>query len=97
MKSLLAAAVKGEADANEPEGFNSLQTLVNADFEDAGSFLAPCEGVSGTLSSVDSVDYAIRSVTSFKERTNWFYRPHSLTGRGHRPDITAGTQPDHAY
>jgi len=77
LKSLLAVRAEGEADRNEPEDFDCLQTLVDLDSEDAGSFLASCEGVSDAISSVESVDYSVRSVTSFKERTNWYYRPRS--------------------
>lgn len=80
LKSQLAAVrAEGEADDRiEPEDFDCLRTLVDLDPEDdAGSVLAPCEGVSDAMSSADSVDYSVRSVTSLKERTNWYYRPRS--------------------
>ena len=75
MKSLIAASAERGADRDEPEEFDCVQTLVNSDSEDECSLFASCEGLSDLISSVDSVDYTVRSVTSFKERTNWFYRP----------------------
>lgn len=77
LKSLLAVGAEGEADRSESEDFDCVQTLVSADSEDAGSILASCEGASDAISSVGSVDYSVRSVASFKERTNWYYRPRS--------------------
>jgi hypothetical protein len=74
MKSLLAADADGEAEGTEHEDFDCVKTLVYSDSEDTAS-LASCEGISDAFSSVVSVDYAVRSVTSFKERTNWYYRP----------------------
>ena len=77
LKTLLALGAEGVANRTEPEEFDCLQTLVNTDPEDAGSFLASCEGVSDAISSVESADYSVRSVTSFKERTVWYYRPRN--------------------
>jgi hypothetical protein len=76
MKSLLAADAHGEADGTEHEDFDCVKTLVYSDSEDTAS-LTSYEGISDAISSVVSVDYAVRSVTSFKERTNWLYRPRS--------------------
>jgi hypothetical protein len=81
LKSLLAVDAEGEADRNEPEGFDCLQTLVNPepDSEDVDSSVPVVsrEGSSDT-GTMDSSKYTVKSITSFKERTSWLYPPREM-------------------
>jgi hypothetical protein len=83
LKSLLAVDAEGEADRNEPEGFDCLQTLVNPepDSEDVDSSVPVVsrEGSSDT-GTMDSSKYTVKSITSFKERTSWLYPPREMRG-----------------
>jgi hypothetical protein len=71
LRSLVAASAEGDSNKNELEDVDCDRTLVNRDPEDARPFRACCEPCSEGNSSVDPSEYTVRSIMSFKERTNW--------------------------
>jgi len=77
MKKLLAEGAGREAERNALGEVRQIPILIES--KDAGPSLDSLGGSLDTSSMV-SYEYTVRSTTSIKERTSWFYRPRDKMG-----------------
>jgi len=78
MKKLLAEGAGGEAERNALEDIERIPIMIESESAESSSSLVSCRGSSDTSSMVCS-EYTVRSITSIKERTSWFFRPRDKT------------------